>query len=167
MRLQPSIVAVAVVVALSRAAAAAVPSIAELQSELRAGGYDPGPINGVMTKKTERAIRAYDRAHGQPIAASDPVRAAQAALAALGLLPGPPDGIVGPQTRDAIIRFQAANHLAIDPRISDMLLAALEHASQPTSAAPAAAGPNAPPPAAPEAEGRQPLPAGVTPPPIR
>ncbi|HEY1258032.1 MAG TPA: peptidoglycan-binding domain-containing protein [Stellaceae bacterium] len=166
MRLQPWTIAAAVVVALSRAASAVAPSIAELQSELRAAGYDPGPINGVMTVKTERAMRAYRRAHGQAIAASDPIRTAQAALAAMGLLPVPPDGVVGPQTRDAIIRFQAASHLPIDPRISDALLTALERAAQPTATA-APSGPSGPPPAAPEAEGRQPLPPGVTPPPIR
>ncbi|MGH7059985.1 MAG: peptidoglycan-binding domain-containing protein [Stellaceae bacterium] len=166
MRLQPSVVAAAFFVALRLPAAAAAPSIAELQSELRAGGYDPGPIDGVMTKKTERAVLAYRHAHGQPIAAIDPVRTAQAALASLGFLTAPPDGVIGPSTRDAIIRFQTASHLPVDPRISDSLLAALERASQP--AAPAAAPtPNGPLPAAPEAEGRQPLPAGVAPPPIR
>ena len=151
--------------------------IAALQTELRAGGYDPGPVNGVMTPKTERALADYQRAHRAPLGAGDPIRHAQQELAALGFLSGPADGVVGPGTRDAIIRFQAANHLPIDPRVSDRLLAELDRATAPPAAAAAAPalgpgaaappGPAAAPPAEPEAEGRQALPAGVTPPPIR
>lgn len=158
-------------------------SIAGLQTQLRGLGYDPGPINGVMTAKTQRALSAYQRNTGPQnvAAAGDPVRAAQAALRQLGFLSGPADGTIGPQTRDAIIRFQAAEHLPIDPRVSDRLLADLERASAAAAAAPAPASASAAPasPAAPAAEtpaasaeapaalGRQPLPPGVTPPPIR
>jgi peptidoglycan hydrolase-like protein with peptidoglycan-binding domain len=147
--------------------------IAALQARLGELGYDPGPIDGVMSAKTQQAMRAYQRAVGQPIAtgaAADPIMAAQAALQRLGFLSAPADGALGPQTRDAIIRFQATNHLPIDPRVSDRLLAELERASTPAAAAASSASPN-PSPAAPAAEpevtGRQPLPQGVTPPPIR
>jgi peptidoglycan hydrolase-like protein with peptidoglycan-binding domain len=119
------------------------------------------------------------------------VRHAQAVLQRLGLLAGPIDGDLGPATRDAIIRFEAARHLAIDPRVSDSLLAALGEAAAgataessppaPPPAPSAAAAPpaGATPPAAPQtaaeapaeapsgATGRQPLPPGVNPPPIR
>jgi peptidoglycan hydrolase-like protein with peptidoglycan-binding domain len=171
--------AAAVLFAHCALAAAAMDSapIAALQTELRAAGYDPGPVNGVMTPKTERALAAYQRAHHAPLGAGDPVRSAQQTLASLGFLSGPADGVLGPSTRDAIIRFQAANHLPIDPRVSDHLLAELDRAAAPPAAAaappapgPGAAalpGPAAAQPAEPEAEGRQALPAGVAPPPIR
>lgn len=163
----------------SAAAAAGSGPIFDLQTRLAGLGYNPGPINGVMSAKTERALRAYRRAAGRAGTAEigeDPVVQAQAALRQLGFLAGPADGAIGPATRDAIIRFQAANQLPIDPRVSDRLIADLERAAQPPPAAPAAPSgpPTAPPPspsaeapAEPEATGRQPLPPGVTPPPIR
>lgn len=152
--------------------------IAALQARLAEIGYDPGPVDGVMSAKTQQATLAYRHASGRPIGLgpiADPIAAAQAALQRLGFLSAPTDGVIGPQTRDAIIRFQAARHLPIDPRVSDRLLAALAQAEAPPVAAsgqPPAPAPTAPTAAAPAAAapavtGRQPLPAGVTPPPIR
>lgn len=157
--------------------------IADIQAQLQRHGYDPGPANGVLTAKTRQAILAYQRdtrlppdgvasprlaedlratqGQGPGPGAEDPVVATQAALRQLGFRPGPIDGIVGPRTRDAIIRFQLAHRLPVDPRVSDRLLAELRQAAQPASASP---GPQA---ATPEALGRQPLPPGVHPPPIR
>jgi len=151
--------------------------IAALQQQLKEEGYRPGPVNGVMTEATRRALTAYQRRTGRPPEAlaaaggADPVKRAQADLQRLGLYAGPLDGVVGPWTRDAIIRFEAARRLPIDPRVSDRLLAALEAAGAeagttrppapgPTSEAAAAEAP-------PEASGRRPLPPGVNPPPIR
>jgi peptidoglycan hydrolase-like protein with peptidoglycan-binding domain len=101
----------------------------------------------------------------------------------LGLFADPVDGVVGPQTRDAIIRFEAARHLPVDPRVSDRLLAALDEARVDPGTAPPSA-PGSTPQAAPatasatpaqtalpeafsEATGRRPLPREVNPPPIR
>ncbi|HEY3910931.1 MAG TPA: peptidoglycan-binding domain-containing protein [Stellaceae bacterium] len=101
---------------------------------------------------------------------SDPVAAAQTALQRLGFLSAPADGAIGPQTRDAIIRFQAAQHLPIDPRVSDQLLSDLDRAAAPTAPGPETTGqPPLPaaPAGAPKVTGRQALPPGVTPPPIR
>jgi len=156
----------------------------------------PGAVNGVMTEQTQRAIAAYERRTGRPpdaLAASgqspsrsDPVARVQAVLRQLGMLDGAPDGVVGPQTRDAIIRFQAAHHLAIDPRVNDALLAALDQAGATAAVAPPATR-AAPAPAtaaevsaalapsaqaasaeaAPEALARRKLPSWVNPPPIR
>jgi peptidoglycan hydrolase-like protein with peptidoglycan-binding domain len=144
-------------------------SIADLQQQLRQAGFDPGPVNGVMTEKTRRAMAAYQRRTGHPPdILADPVRDAQTSLMRLGLFAGPADGVLGPQTRDAIIRFEIGQHLAIDPRISDALLAALaqaEAARAPAAASAPSAIPSAP--AAPEARGRVSLPAWVNPPPIR
>jgi peptidoglycan hydrolase-like protein with peptidoglycan-binding domain len=156
--------------------------IAALQQQLRQAGYPPGPINGVMTEQTRAALAAYERRHRRPpeaLAAGgmDPVRRTQAGLQRLGMFDGPLDGVVGPQTRDAIIRFEASRRIAVDPRVSDRLLAELEKAGGAGGPGGSAAGPGAaPPPAAapaaprqgePEALGRRPLPPGVTPPPIR
>ena len=166
--------------------------ITALQQQLKREGYMPGPVNGVMTEETRQALATYERRRGRPPAGTtsgegDPVRRVQAALQRLGMFDGPLDGVVGPATRDAIIRFEASHHIAVDPRVSDRLLAALEGAGgtpaataaapAPTPAAtpapapaPPAAAENAPAaaaPMAPEATGRRPLPAWLNPPPIR
>ncbi len=155
--------------------------IAALQEQLKREGYMPGPVNGVMTEQTRRALADYARRTGRPPAAlasaapgnpaADPVRRAQAGLQRLGLFAGPVDGTVGPQTRDAIIRFEAARRLAIDPRVSDRLLAELDQADANPGTAPVAApaaaatatGQTTPA----EARGRRPLPSGINPPAIR
>jgi peptidoglycan hydrolase-like protein with peptidoglycan-binding domain len=164
-------------------------TIAALQQQLRQEGYAPGPVNGVMTETTRRAIAAYARRTGHPpdtlaAAGGDPIKRVQAGLRALGLFAGPADGVVGPQTRDAIIRFEASRQLPIDPRISDRLLAELGPMTATTTApseafvpgpsgsAPAAPGTGQttaqfPEGATPEAFGRRQLPAWVNPPPIR
>ena len=123
--------------------------ITTLQQELREAGFDPGPVNGVMTEKTTRALIAYERRMKhmpQAIAsvgvdAADPVLLAQKGLKQLGFYCGPTDGALGPGTRDAIIRFEVSRHLPVDPRVSDRLLAALT----PETASPAANAPAPPP----------------------
>lgn len=161
--------------------------IATAQQELKEAGYDPGPVNGVMTRKTQQAVARYRRRTGRLPAAlaaaadGDPVKFVQAALKRLGIYGGRADGRVGPATRDAIVRFEAAKHLKVDPRVDDRLIAALAEAGamapppaaaaqapNAAAAAPPAAGPAPPPQAAsPEALGRRPLPSSVHPPPIR
>ena len=131
--------------------------IATLQQELREAGFDPGPVNGVMTEKTTRALIAYERRMKhmpQAIAsvgvdAADPVMRAQHALRQLGFYTGPADGALGPSTRDAIIRFEVSRQLPVDPRVSDRLLAALaeQAPAAPNTAAATAAPPAAPAPA--------------------
>src|SRR5438477_5026491 len=139
----------------------APPSIAALQEELRQAGFDPGPVNGVMSEKTTRALIAYERRMRrmpQAIAsvgidAADPVLRAQKELKRLGFYAGPADGALGPSTRDAIIRFEVSRQLPVDPRVSDRLLAALtEQAPAASNTAAAPATPPAPAPA-PSAEG--------------
>ena len=123
--------------------------ITSLQQELREAGFDPGPVNGVMTEKTTRALVAYERRMKRMpeaiasvgVDAADPVLLAQKGLKQLGFYAGPTDGALGPGTRDAIIRFEVSRHLPVDPRVSDRLLAALT----PETGAPAASPPAAPP----------------------
>jgi len=162
--------------------------ITTLQQELREAGFDPGPVNGVMTEKTTRALVAFERRMKrmpQAIAsvgvdAADPVLLAQKGLKQLGFYSGPTDGALGPGTRDAIIRFEVSRHLAADPRVSDPLLAALtpetaspaanppsQAAAPPAPASQVATGSAGAPPAAPATTGRQALPSWVNPPPIR
>ena len=125
--------------------------IATLQQELREAGFDPGPVNGVMSEKTTRALIAYERRMKhmpQAIAsvgvdAADPVLLAQKGLQQLGFYSGPTDGALGPGTRDAIIRFEVSRHLPVDPRVSDRLLAALAQENTATATAAPAAPPAA------------------------
>jgi hypothetical protein len=42
-------------------------AVSNLQSQLAARGYDPGPIDGVMGERTRAAIRAYQRDRQMPI----------------------------------------------------------------------------------------------------
>ena len=146
----------------------APPSIAALQEELRQAGFDPGPVNGVMTEQTTRALVAYERRMRrmpQAIAsvgvdAADPVMRAQKELQRLGFYAGRADGDLGPATRDAIIRFEVSRQLPVDPRVSDRLLAALaEQAPAASASGPPPAGTGtgpAPPPSAPTAQGGAP-----------
>ena len=94
------------------AAGSAAGPIAALQQQLKQEGFAPGPVNGVMTEETRRALVLYQRRRGRPPegADADPVRRAQA-VCTLGLFTGPPMGSPS-QMRDAIIRFEAARRLA-------------------------------------------------------
>ena len=42
-------------------------AVSNLQSQLAARGYDPGPIDGVMGERTRQAIRAYQRDKQMPV----------------------------------------------------------------------------------------------------
>src|SRR5213082_85091 len=99
--------------------------ITSLQQERREAGFDPGPVNGVMTEKTTRALVAYERRMKRMpeaiasvgVDAADPLLLAQKGLQQLGFYSGPTDGALGPGTRDAIIRFEVSRHLPVDPRV--------------------------------------------------
>ncbi len=56
------------------------PAVEDLQRRLAAAGFDPGPINGTFTAKTDAAVRAYQKANHLMV-----------------------DGIVGPQTRGSLL----------------------------------------------------------------
>src|SRR5438067_1213921 len=145
------------------AARGAPPSIAALQQELRQAGFDPGPVNGVMTEQTTRALIAYERRMRRMpeaiasvgVDAADPVMRAQKELQRLGLYAGRADGDLGPATRDAIIRFEVSRQMPVDPRVSDRLLEALAEQAPAVSSLPTGT-PPAPASVAPAAEGGAP-----------
>src|SRR5438045_9005953 len=125
------------------APAAAPPSIAALQEELRQAGFDPGPVNGVMSEKTTRALVAYERRMRhmpQAIAsvgvdAADPVMRAQHELKRLGLYSGAAHGPLRPGTPARVSRFQIRRHLPLRPRRADGPLSAPTRRAPPHSAA--------------------------------
>ncbi|GFZ78317.1 hypothetical protein GCM10011497_02940 [Elstera cyanobacteriorum] len=45
---------------------AVVPSVRQLQSALKARGFDPGPLDGKMGSKTRRAVEAWQSSVGAP-----------------------------------------------------------------------------------------------------
>jgi peptidoglycan hydrolase-like protein with peptidoglycan-binding domain len=60
---------------------------------------------------------------------SSNVRRAQVLLDELGYAPGPVDGLMGPRTAAAIRKFQRAQELAVDGRLTEKLLSTLEAGS--------------------------------------
>lgn len=73
----------------------------ELQTRLKALGFDPGGIDGQWGRKTEAAVRSYQRARGLN-----------------------PDGIVGPMTRAALQSDGLAfARLTVSPQCIDMIKA--------------------------------------------
>ena len=42
-------------------------AVTNLQSQLAARGYDPGPLDGMMGERTRAAIRAYQRDRQMPV----------------------------------------------------------------------------------------------------
>jgi len=42
-------------------------AVSNLQAQLAARGYDPGPVDGVMGERTRAAIRAYQRDRQMPV----------------------------------------------------------------------------------------------------
>jgi hypothetical protein len=74
---------------------------------------------------TELALRADESAAAGSTAppAADPVREAQRRLNAAGFDAGPVDGVVGPRTKRALIKYQAANGLAVTGELDAATLA--------------------------------------------
>lgn len=63
------------------------PPVLELQTALKAGGFDPGDLDGVMGRRTTAAIRAFQAAHPPLKVDGDAGPRTWAALHVLGLLP--------------------------------------------------------------------------------
>jgi cardiolipin synthase len=91
------------------------PKVADLQTSLKAQGYDPGQVDGIIGPQTLGAVKQFQQAHGLT-----------------------PDGIVGPKTRAALDAARP-NALAAQPAPTPTPLAA----EPSTSAAPAPAPPRA------------------------
>lgn len=109
--------------------------IRSLQSQLKAAGFDPGPLDGVLGTKTTSALRrlqlgcanlndllenpdfgTFQQSSGpqaakQPLAdrifSPDEIRLIQVRLKEAGFDGGPIDGVMGSRTRFALLRFQS------------------------------------------------------------
>jgi peptidoglycan hydrolase-like protein with peptidoglycan-binding domain len=81
------------------------------QALINMGHLARGRDDGTLGDKTERAVRAFHKAHSQmgPGTRNDPgLKAVQRALIDMGMLAeGQDDGTWGKNTRDAIVRFQS------------------------------------------------------------
>jgi peptidoglycan hydrolase-like protein with peptidoglycan-binding domain len=61
------------------------------QERLKAEGFDPGPVDGVLNSQTEAAIRAYQQKQGIPVSGA----LDEATMRELQLPAGPPGGAGG------------------------------------------------------------------------
>jgi peptidoglycan hydrolase-like protein with peptidoglycan-binding domain len=107
--------------------------IRSLQSQLKAAGFDPGPLDGVLGAKTTSALRrlqlgcanlndllnnfgTFQQSGGMQTAkqtapdrtfGADETRLIQVRLKEAGFDGGPIDGVMGSRTRSALFRFQS------------------------------------------------------------
>lgn len=116
------------------------PRIKDAEDYLVNAGFNPGPRDGRMDKKTRGAVRAFQKANGfevsgfidsktwtklssyrreNKVAASSAqlhrpgeARKIQQALKSAGFDPGPIDGKIGNKTKKAILDFQKSKGLA-------------------------------------------------------
>ena len=113
-----------------------VQRVKELQRQLTALGFAPGPVDGRYGPATIEAVKLFQEANDLPVDGiaytqtlsalrkSTPQRAPgrcvervkelQRHLTALGLEPGPVDGSYGPATTEAVTRFQQRHRLPMD-----------------------------------------------------
>lgn len=124
-----------------------------IQRELKAKGYETGPLDGVATPVTQAAIMAYEADNGLTLTATpreallqhillgassdapsqqqtqpsettlDLVRTVQVALAKLGYAPGSEDGRLSEETIRAIRKFESDQRMKVTGRISGELVA--------------------------------------------
>jgi peptidoglycan hydrolase-like protein with peptidoglycan-binding domain len=124
-----------------------VQRVTELQRQLTALGFDPGPIDGRYGPATTEAVKRFQEANDLPVdGVADPqtlsalrkstpqrapgrrverVKELQRQLAGLGLSPGPVDGRYGPATTGAVKRFQEASDLPVHGVADPLTLNAL------------------------------------------
>jgi len=105
------------------------PLIKKTQLALINAGYDPGPADGYMGRKTQQAIDQYKRDQKPKVFTKptrDQIKKVQVGLAKKGYKPGVPDGIMGKGTRRAIMEYQRDHSMTADGKISASLLRKLE-----------------------------------------
>ena len=138
----------------SRVSRISIDQIRNIQEALDARGYDPGPVDGQMGRRTRQAIRQFQtdeklRVDGKPTHAllhiltaeghPSAVEMVQLKLTKLGYNPGPVNGQMGRRTRQAIQQFQQDQGLATDGILSCDLLGNLAYLCDPSSTAEAQA----------------------------
>jgi len=137
-----------------------------IQAQLKAAGFDPGPVDGTLGAKTTSALRRLQSGCAnlndlfenptsgtlpQPGGMPDEIRLIQVRLKDAGFDVGPVDGVMGFKTKSALLRFQSGCTMVKDlPAIfenqvqtSDRMpspMSASEKQIQPTSKAPSATG---------------------------
>jgi peptidoglycan hydrolase-like protein with peptidoglycan-binding domain len=136
--------------------------IRAVQRALIDQGYDPGPADGQMGRKTREALRQFQADEGLRAAGTDDaaslealgfcaepasaapasahpptsnpqVQEAQRLLTERGYAPGPVDGLMGNKTREALRRFQGDMSLSVSGRLDEQTLGALRSSARPAS----------------------------------
>lgn len=125
-----------------------------IQKALLDHGYDPGPVDGSMGPRTQRAIRDYQQDAGLPIdgvatkalldhlnfavprvtanpspALTQLVYEIQEELQLRGFYDGPIDGVASDSTTEAVRSFQRAAGLPVTGQVDFNLLADVRNAS--------------------------------------
>jgi len=123
------------------------PNIEEVQQLLDIYGYDPGPADGVLGRRTRDAVEKFQTDNGinpsrfvdqatwqrlkffkdQGLIKEGELNVAliQRLLKVAGFNPGSADGDFGPKTKEAVMKFQKAHDLKADAKIGYKTLAAL------------------------------------------
>ncbi len=80
-----------------------------IQRRMKAAGFDPGPIDGIIGPKTIAALHRFQKltALASATPRKDDVRAIQTRMRAAGFNPGPSDGILGPRTKSILVGVQS------------------------------------------------------------
>lgn len=131
------------------------PTIEEVQTLLDIYGYDPGPVDGVLGRRTRDAIEKFQIESGlNPSRFVDDATwqrlrsfkdqgfieegtlnlvLIQRLLKKAGYDPGSADGKFGSKTKEAVMKFQKANDLKADAKIGYKTLTALSKYHQPAN----------------------------------
>lgn len=103
--------------------------VKELQKTLNQKGYNAGNVDGIFGKRTENAVKAFQRANGLvvdgivgqntrgklgQVSSDGNVKDLQKILGQIGINIGKVDGKMGPKTRTGVKEFQQIFGLAVD-----------------------------------------------------
>jgi peptidoglycan hydrolase-like protein with peptidoglycan-binding domain len=147
-------------------AARKIPSKQEIkliQAQLKAAGFDPGPVDGTLGAKTTSALRrlqsgcanlkdlfenptsgissqpggmqAAKQSAADSVSSTDEIRLIQVRLKDVGFDVGPVDGVMGSKTKSALLRFQSGCTMVKDlPAILENQVQKSDRMASPMSA---------------------------------